>query len=194
MKNTFYTVAVGLSAGGYQPLWDFFSQLPPNLGMAFVVITHLNRDYESVADQLLAKHTTMAVRWATDGQVVRPNCIYMLPPNKLMTMAKGKLHLRNRLLQERANWAVDIFFHSLATTQQTQAIGVVLSGAGSDGALGAVHIHDEAGTVLVQDPTTAEFSSMPWATIFKDHPAAILSPKQLAQALLKFAVAERNPV
>lgn len=192
-KSNFYIIAVGLSAGGYQPLWDFFSQIPTNSGMAFVVITHLNRAYISIADKLLAKHTAMPIHWAMDQQVVRPNNIYLLPPNKLMTIQKGRLQLWDRKPEELSNWAVDIFFHSLANTQKNHAIGVILSGAGSDGALGALHIHDEEGVILVQEPQTAEFSSMPWSAIFKDSPEAILAPKELAQALLKFVVSAGIP-
>lgn len=189
-QNKFYIVAIGVSAGGHEPLWSFFDEIPSNLGVAFIVIAHLNRDYASIADQLLARHTPMPVEWATHHQLVKPNGVYMLPVNKMMTLKEGYLHLQDRQPMERSNWAVDIFFHSLAEGQKAKAIGIVLSGAGSDGALGAVHIYDEDGMVMVQDPQTAEFRGMPQAAILKDHPAQILSPKRLAQALIDFVTTQ----
>ena len=185
-EDKFFIAAVGVSAGGLEPLHEFFSQLPPDSGIAFIIIPHLNRDHVSVADKLLARHTTMPVWWARQGQEVKPNHIYILPINKMMTIENGYLQLQERPVQDRSNWAVDIFFKSLAKVQQAYAIGIVLSGAGSDGTLGAIAIHHEQGTVLVQDPQTGEFTGMPQSAILKDHPAQILSPKRLAQALLTF--------
>jgi len=191
-KNKFYIVAIGVSAGGLEPLHSFFSQIPVNSGIAFVVIPHLNRDYISQADKLLAKHTTMPVGWATEGQEVKPDCIYMLPINKMMTIEEGRLRLEDRPVEQRANWAVDIFFKSLAKGERAQAIGVILSGAGSDGTLGAIAIHDEQGIVMVQDPQTADFTGMPQSAILKDHPNQILSPKRLAHALMAFVSLEET--
>lgn len=185
-EGKFYIVAIGLSAGGIEPLWDFFSEIPVDCGAAFIVVQHLNRDYESIADKLLAKHTAMPVHWATNNQEVKPNCVYLLPINQTMTIEEGRLQLQDRLVTVRSNWAVDIFFRSLAKGEKAGAIGVVLSGAGSDGALGAIGIHDEGGTVMVQDPGTAEFTTMPQSAILKDHPQEILSPKKLAHALIEF--------
>ncbi|AUD06634.1 chemotaxis protein CheB [Spirosoma pollinicola] len=185
-ETKFYIVAIGVSAGGLDPLHSFFSQIPPDSGIAFVVIAHLNRDYTSLADILLARHTTMPVCWATQGQEVRPNCVYILPINKMMSIEDGLLHLENRLVDQRANWSVDLFFKSLAKGEKAQAIGIILSGAGSDGTLGAIAIHNEQGLVMVQGPQTAEFTSMPQSAILRDHPTHILSPERLAHALMAF--------
>ncbi|SFE41673.1 chemotaxis protein CheB [Spirosoma endophyticum] len=192
-ESKFYVVAVGLSAGGFEPLWDFFSEIPGDCGAAFIVIQHLNRDHQSIADRLLAKHTSMAVEWATNQQLVKPNCIYMLPINKTMTIEDGYLYLQDRRREDKSNWAVDIFFRSLAKGEKAAAIGIVLSGAGSDGTLGAIGIYDEGGTVMVQDPQTATFTSMPDSAILKDHPQEILAPKRLAHALLEFMAAHSLP-
>ena len=190
MKDKFYIVAIGVSAGGQEPLWDFFSQIPSNSGVAFIVIQHLHRNYVSIADKLLAKHTTMPVCWATDQQQVRPNCVYLLPVNKMMTIEEGYLQLQDRVVKDLSNWAVDIFFRSLAKGQKAHAIGIVLSGAGSDGTLGAIEIHNEQGMVMVQDPKTAQLSGMPQSAILKDHPTQVLAPKLLAHALMDFVSAE----
>jgi two-component system CheB/CheR fusion protein len=185
-ESKFYIVAIGVSAGGQEPLWSFFDEMPPNLGIAFIVIQHLNREYVSIADQLLAKHTAMPVCWATHQQEVEPNCVYLLPINKMMTIEGGCLQLQNREVAERGNWAVDIFFNSLAKGETAHAIGIVLSGAGSDGTLGAIEIHNQQGIVMVQDPQTAQFDGMPQSAILNDHPTQVLDPKHLANALIKF--------
>lgn len=185
-QKKFYIVAIGLSAGGMEPLHSFFSHIPPNSGMAFIVIPHLNRDYVSIADRLLAKHTAMPVCWARQGQAVTPNCVYMLPINKTMTIVEGHLQLQTRPVEDKINWAVDIFFKSLAKDLKAYAIGVILSGAGSDGTKGAIAIHQEEGMVLVQDPQNAEFTSMPKSAVLRDHPTHILPPNLLATSLLRF--------
>jgi two-component system CheB/CheR fusion protein len=158
--------------------------------MAFVIVQHLNRDVPSVAHQLLAKHTPLPVFRAKHGQAVRSNSIYQLPENKMMTIHQGLLHLRDRRLEEVMNRAVDIFFHSLAQDQKQKAIGIVLSGMGSGGAKGALGIHQQGGRVLVQEPGSTHFDSMPRMAIAEDHPDAILPPAQLAQALLELVKAQ----
>ncbi|MDB5239608.1 MAG: hypothetical protein JWP57_233, partial [Spirosoma sp.] len=185
-ESKFYIAAVGVSAGGQEPLWNFFSHIPPNSGIIFIVIQHLSRDYDSIADTLLAKHTTMPVCWATNHQTVEPNCVYMLPVNKTMTIEGGRLHLQDRMADDRINRAIDMFFCSLAAGEKAHTIGIVLSGAGSDGTLGAIQIHKEHGLVMVQDPETALFPSMPRSAILKEHSTLILSPIRLAEALLDY--------
>lgn len=189
-KSEFCIVAIGLSAGGQQPLWDFFSQIPSQSGIAFIVIQHLDRNFISIADKLLAKHAAMPVKWATHQQQVEPNCAYMLPINKMMTIERGFLQLQDRNPQNPMNRAVDIFFHSLANSEKSYAIGIILSGAGSDGTLGAIHIHAEGGKVMVQDPQTAQFASMPRSAILKNDPIQILSPTRLAKALVEFVASK----
>lgn len=185
-EHKFYIVAIGLSAGGHEPLWSFFDQIPPNSGIAFIVIQHLNRDFVSIANELLAQHTTMPVWWATHHQQIKPNCVYMLPIKKIMTIEEGYLQLQDRPAWKRTNWAIDIFFQSLAIGEKAHAIGIVLSGAGSDGTLGIMAIHEQQGLVMVQDPQTAQFASMPESAILKDHPTLALSPEGLAHAVLDF--------
>jgi two-component system, chemotaxis family, protein-glutamate methylesterase/glutaminase len=179
-----YVVAIGASAGGYPALEEFFAHLPKQPGVAFVVLLHLKRDHPSTARERLARHTSLEVCWATSQQQVRANCLYVLPENKMMTIAKGRLVLRQRRAGEIINRAVDIFFESLAADQGRQAIGIVLSGMGSDGAKGAVAIHRHGGRVMVQEPNSALFDSMPRMAIYTDDPDLILAPAQLARALL----------
>lgn len=187
----FFIVAIGFSAGGSHDLYDFFSYLPKMPNAAFIVIQHLSRDHFSLADVLLAPNTDLPVGWASDGELVEPNHVYLLAPNKMMTIENGYLHTTDRDPQDRSNWAVDIFFQSMATDAAQMAIGIILSGAGSDGAKGVKSIHDSGGIVLVQDPGTALFEGMPLSAIIKDSPDQILSPRKLAFALSDYLLANQ---
>jgi len=185
-RKKLFIVAIGFSAGGREDLHDFFSHLPKVPNAAFIVLQHLSRNHRSVANVLLAPSTNLPISWAADQDLVEPNHIYLLAPNKFMTISKGHLQTTDRDPSDRSNWAVDIFFKSLASDSATKAIGIILSGLGSDGAKGAVHIHEHGGIVLVQDPGTAMFDSMPVSAIIKDSPDEILSPRKLAYALTDY--------
>jgi two-component system chemotaxis response regulator CheB len=191
-KKKFFVAAIGFSAGGLQDLYDFFSYLPKLPDAAFIVIQHLNRNHASIADVLLSQYTDLPVTWAVDHQRIEPNHIYLLPPNKYMTMENGYLKTRDRDPLDRSNRAVDIFFSSMAEEVNDRAIGIVLSGAGSDGASGAVRIHEKGGMVMAQDPNTALFDGMPLSTIIKDSPDAILSPRKLAYALAEYLTEQQS--
>ena len=181
-----FIVAIGFSAGGREDIHDFFLHLPKVPNAAFVVLQHLNRDHRSVANDLLAPYTNLPISWAADQDLVEANHTYLLAPNKYMTISKGHLQTTNRDPSDRSNWAVDIFFNSLADHSATKAVGIILSGLGSDGAKGAVHIHEQGGVVMVQDPATAMFDSMPVSAIIKDDPDEVLSPRKLAHALTDY--------
>lgn len=190
IENKFFIVAIGFSAGGTDDLHDFFSQIPALPNVAFIVITHLGRDYVSICDKMLARHTTIPVTWANSHELVVPNHIYILPVGKFMTIKNGHLEIYDRDPLDKSNWAINIFFHSMAENVKTMAVGIILSGAGSDGASGAIHIHQQKGMVMVQDPITAEFKGMPQSAIIKDHHFRIFAPKELANALMRFLSSE----
>jgi two-component system CheB/CheR fusion protein len=182
--SNFYIVGVGASAGGYQAIWEFFSKIPPDPGAAFVIVQHLNREYRSIADKLLAKHTSLSIHWAQHNQPVEMNAIYILPENKVITIQNRHLYLRKRLPNEKINFTVDIFFESLAKDVKEKAVGVIMSGLGSDGANGVQAIHRYGGHVMVQEPNSTAFSSMPKMAINADSPDFILPPASLAKALV----------
>lgn len=183
-QNPYYIVAIGASAGGHQALWDFFSNIPSPSGAAFIVLQHLKRDVVSIADKLLANYTPLPICWATEEQPVEPNHIYLLPAGKYMTIRDRKLRLVDRDPHVLLNQAIDTFLVSLAQDQDGYSIGIILSGAGSDGVRGAIAIYDGGGLMMAQAPRTAEFSSMPDSVIAKDHTHIVLSPKELARALV----------
>jgi two-component system, chemotaxis family, protein-glutamate methylesterase/glutaminase len=183
-NSSFYIVGVGASAGGYEPIWEFFSHVPAEPGAAFVIVQHLNREYKSIADKLLARYTPLKIYRAKNNQPVEINSIYLLPENKVVTIQNRHLCLRNRAPDERINYTVDIFFDSLAQDVKEKAIGIVMSGLGSDGANGVKAIHRYGGHVMVQEPKSAMFSSMPKMAINADSPDFILKPAILAKALV----------
>jgi two-component system CheB/CheR fusion protein len=180
----FYIVGLGASAGGYEAIWEFFSHIPPEPGAAFVIVQHLNREYRSIADKLLAKYTPLKIHRAHNNQPVELNSVYVLPENKAIIIKNRRLYLRDRLPHEKINFTVDIFFESLAQDVKEKAVGIIMSGLGSDGANGVKAIHRYGGHVMVQEPSSTVFNSMPKMAIHADSPDFILQPAMLAKALI----------
>jgi two-component system CheB/CheR fusion protein len=132
-NNSHYTVAVGASAGGLEAIHELFDNMPEDTNFSFVVIQHLSPDYKSLMGELLSKHTAMQVFEAQDGMAVEKNCIYLIPSKKVMTIHDGKLKLKDKIRDHLPNTAIDIFFESLAKEKGRKAIGIILSGTGTDG-------------------------------------------------------------
>ena len=160
---TFPIVGIGASAGGLAAFVAFFSGLPTESdpGMAFVLVQHLAPDHDSLLAELIQRATRMQVVEVTDGMVVRVNCVYIIPPNRDMAFLNGALHLLEPTAPRGHRLPVDYLFRSLALDQHEQAIGIVLSGTGSDGTLGVRSIKDGGGMVMVQNAASAEFDGMP---------------------------------
>ena len=159
--NQFPIVGIGASAGGLEALELFFGNVPKDCGMAFVVIQHLDPNHVGIMPELLQRISPMKVSQVSDGIRVKPNCVYVIPPNKSLSILNGALHLFAPVETRGLRLPVDIFFRSLAEDRQDQSIGIILSGMGSDGSLGLKAIKEKNGTVLVQDPATAKFDGMP---------------------------------
>ena len=183
MLKSFYVAAIGASAGGLDALREFFENLSPNTGISFVVITHLLRGHKSMLTKILQNHTSMPVVSMSQNLMVQPNQVFVMPEDVKAEVRNGVFKLQPRTVEEVLNKTIDQFFISLAKEQQSKAIGIIFSGLGSDGAQGANEIHRFGGTVLVQDPATAKFSSMPMSAIIKDNPDRILAPGEIAEIL-----------
>src|SRR5262249_14400272 len=138
-------------AGGLEPLERFFEQIPPDSGMAYVVIQHLSPDFKSVMDELLARHTQLPILLVQDGMPVQPDHIYLIPPKKEMIISGGRLLLSERDRQQELTLPIDVFFRSLAQDCGARAVAIVLSGSGSDGSRGIRDVHEAGGLVMVQD-------------------------------------------
>jgi two-component system CheB/CheR fusion protein len=161
VASDFPIVGIGASAGGLEALEQFFGNTPKDSGMAFVVIQHLDPNHVGIMPELLQRITPMKVYQATDQLKVKPNCVYVIPPNKSLSILNGGLNLFDPLETRGLRLPIDIFFRSLALDREEKSIGIILSGMGSDGSLGLKAIKEKNGIVLVQDPDSAKFDGMP---------------------------------
>ncbi len=179
----FPIVALGASAGGLEALEQFFQAMPGDTGMGFVVIQHLDPDRKALMPELLQRLTSMKVGQAKDQTRISPNCVYVLPPNKEMSVLHGVLHLFEPTDDRGHRLPIDSFFISLARDRKDKAIGVILSGMGSDGTLGLRAIREHGGLTLAQAPDTAKFDSMPRSVIDANLADRVHSAAELPAAL-----------
>jgi len=159
--TSFPIVGVGASAGGLEAFTQLLKHLPPDSGMAFVLIQHLDPTHSSMLGEMLAGATRMPVTDVVDGVAAEPNHVYVMPPNTCITLQAGRLELKPRSEERHLNLPIDHFLRSLAEERGSQAIGVVLSGTASDGTEGLAAIKAENGITFVQSPNTAKFPGMP---------------------------------
>ena len=184
-SDALYIVGIGASAGGLESLEQMFRQMPPDSGMAFVVIQHLSPDFKSFMDELLSRQTDIPVCRAEHEMEVRPNHIYLIPPRKDMIVAGRKLLLTDKDPKQALTLPIDHFFRSLAQDAGSRAIAVVLSGSGSDGSRGIRDIHAAGGLVVCESLSTAKFDGMPISAIDTGVVDLELPPEQIPQALVK---------
>jgi two-component system CheB/CheR fusion protein len=153
----FPIVGIGASAGGLAVFDKFFSAMPDSIlpGMAFVLVQHLDPNHKSILTDLIGRYTHMPVYEVTDGMVVQPNCIYVIPPKYDMVLEYGTLQLQEPVEPRGHHLPIDLFFRSLALSKQEMAIGIILSGTGSDGTMGARAIKAEGGMVMDRTPNPA---------------------------------------
>src|SRR5579862_477865 len=185
----FPIVGIGASAGGLAAFEAFFSTIPPDRdpGMAFVFVQHLARDHKSILSELVRRYTRMEVFEVEDGMVVRRNCAYIIPPNRDMALVNGALQLLEPTLARGIRLPIDFFFRSLAQDQHERAICIVLSGTGSDGALGVRAVKGEGGMVMAQTPESTEYDGMPRSAIATGMVDFVLPPHAMPAQLLAYA-------
>jgi len=185
-KAPTHYVGIGASAGGLEALEVYFEHIPNNTGMSFIVVQHLSPDYKSMMVELLLRRTRMKVIQIEDGMQAEANCIYLIPPKKNLTIFHSKLILTEQIRNSTLNLPIDIFFRSLAIDQQKKAVGVILSGTGSDGTLGIKAIKEQGGLVMVQDYNNAKFDGMPKSAISTGLVDYILDADKMGDALVKY--------
>jgi len=161
----FPIVGIGASAGGLEALELFLANVPQGSGMAFVIVQHLDPTHKGIMPELLQRVTLMEVFQVKDRMKVRPNCVYVIPPNKDMSILHGVLYLFEPTAARGLRLPIDFFLRSLAEDRQERSIGVILSGMGSDGTMGLKAVKEKGGLALVQEPATAKFDSMPRSAI-----------------------------
>jgi len=179
----FPVVGVGASAGGFEAVMNLLKHLPVNTGMAFVVVLHLDPRHKSKLSELVARATTMPVREIKNDMPVEPNAVYVLPANLDVIIERKRLKLVRRPDSERLHLPIDHFFTSLAEEQGSRAIGVVLSGTGSDGTVGLQSIKAESGISFAEAEASAKYFDMPRSAIEAGCVDAVLTPEALAKEL-----------
>ena len=190
-EKTFLIVGIGASAGGLEAFTKLLEHLPPDTGMAFVLVQHLAPTKDSMLAELLSKATSMPVREVQDGMTVEPDHVYVIPPNTALAVFHCKLRLLPRGETHSQHMPVDSFFRSLAEDQGQSAVGIILSGTGSDGSLGIRAIKAEGGIVLSQDEQSAKYNGMPKSAAATGVVDFILPPEKIAAELARIS---RHPV
>ncbi len=180
-------VGLGASAGGLDALQQFFAHVPPASGLAYVVVQHLDPTHKAMLAELLQRATAMPVREASEAMRVQADTVYVIPPNSELSVAQGMLHVAVPLQPRGLRLPIDVLFSSLARAQGDRAVGVVLSGMGSDGTLGLLAIRSQGGLTLAQQPDTAQFDSMPRAAITAGWVDIVAPVAELPQRILRVA-------
>lgn len=180
----FPIVGIGASAGGLEAIEQFLGGVPAESGMAFVVVQHLAPNRHGMLPELLQRATPMVVRQAENRMKIKPDCIYVIPPNKDLSILHDTLYLLDPAARPGLRLPIDSFFCTLADDRRERAIGVILSGMGSDGTRGLQAISERGGLALVQDPATARFDAMPHSAINARLADIVAPPGDLARLLI----------
>lgn len=182
-------VGIGASAGGLEALEQLFAHVPPEPGVAFVVISHLAPHLPSLMPELLAKQTALPVSAAEDGTLVEPDHVYVIPPNAALTLEHGALRVEARAARTNL---IDTFLRSLAEDRGEGAIGVILSGTGSDGSLGLKAIKEHGGVAMAQELATAKYNTMPRTAIDAGQVDWVLPVEAMPAKLMEYVAHIRS--
>ena len=190
--STTRIVGLGASAGGLEALEQFLANTPSDGGLAYVVVQHLDPTHKAMLVELLQRATTMPVREAAESMRVEPDAVYVIPPNSDLRVQRGLLHLSKPVQPRGMRLPIDTLFCSLAREQGDRAIGVVLSGMGSDGTVGLQAIKIQGGLTLAQQPESAQFDSMPTCAITAGAADIVAPPAELPQRIARVMSAQRE--
>lgn len=185
--NDITIVAIGASAGGIEAVTELMNYLQTDTGMAFVLVQHLDPKHHSILTELLARKTTMTVTEVSEGLPVKANHVYVIPPNATMSISNQTLHLSPREESGAMHMSVDYFMRALAEQKGNRAVGVILSGSGTDGTLGMAEIQAHGGMAFAQDEASAKYDGMPRSAVVAGHVDYVLSPKGIAKELARVA-------
>ena len=185
----FPVVGIGASAGGLAAIEEFLSALPTDrdLGMAFVLVQHLDPDHKSLLLDLVRQYTRMKMAWVEDGTVLQPGRFYVMPPNKDIALLGGRLRLMEPEAPRGRRLPIDGFFRSLAQDSGELAVCIVLSGTGSDGAIGLRAVKGEGGMAMAQQPESAAYDAMPRNAIATGVVDYVLPPAEMPAQLVAYA-------
>ena len=186
IQRSTLVVGIGASAGGVEALSRFFDAMPPDSGAAFVIVLHLDPTRESQMAHVLSSHTKMSVVQVADDMKIMPNMVYVIAPDKDLTVRGGILHLAEPAESRGHRHPVDVLFRSLAADQGERTIAIVLSGTGSNGTDGLKEVRAAGGLVLIQDPPTAKFDGMPRSAIAAGMADHIVAPEAMPEILVRY--------
>ncbi|MFD0991067.1 CheR family methyltransferase [Mariniflexile jejuense] len=184
--NDIFVVGIGASAGGLDALQEFFKHIPLNTGMAFCIIQHLSPNFKSLMSDLLGKYSKMPISTVEDGEEIKANHIYLNPNNASLKISNKAFKYVPKNDGPVLNLPIDTFFHSLGKEYKDKAIGVILSGTGTDGSRGIKTLKEVSGTIMVQNPKSAQFDGMPNTAIGTGLAEYIGTPAELALEIVKF--------
>jgi two-component system, chemotaxis family, CheB/CheR fusion protein len=186
-EKSFPIVGIGASAGGLEAFEQFFRHTEADIGMAFVIVQHLSPTHRSMLTEILQRTTTMPVVEVRDQMEVHINSVYIIPPNRDMAISNGRLQLTIPVEPHAQRLPIDRFLSSLAEDQGENAIGIILSGTGTDGTLGLRSIRNSGGTSLVQEPKTAKYNGMPTSAIDAGYANHIEPPEKMPEIISSVA-------
>ena len=186
LPNTHIVVAVGASAGGLEALNVFFSNVPEDSDYTYFIVQHLSPDHKSLMAELLAKKTKIPITEIKNDANIARNHIYVIPPSKNLVIENKQLKLLDKPKGSQLNLPIDIFFESLSREYRENAVGVILSGTGSDGSRGIRHIKEEGGLVVVQQPGQAKFDGMPQSAINTGFPDFIIPVEEMSNEIVGY--------
>ncbi|MDF2459269.1 MAG: methyltransferase/methylesterase, CheR/CheB with sensor [Nitrospira sp.] len=186
VKRPMFIVGMGGSAGALEAFEQFFSAMPADSGLAFVLVTHMDPTHKGMMPELLGRCTTMSVVQVEESMAVRPDHVYIIPPNKDMSILNGTLHLQEPAAPRGTRAPIDLFLRHLAEDQEDRAIAIIMSGMGTDGTLGIKAIKEHLGLALAQDARSAKYDSMPKSAISTGLVDYIDTAQQLPEKLLRY--------
>lgn len=184
--NDLFVVGIGASAGGLEAIQTLFDNTSDQMGAAFVVVQHLSPDFKSMMAELLSKHTRMPIHTVTEPVALAPNEIYLIPPKRNLVIQDGRLIPEDYPADQVLNLPINVFFRSLAENFGERSVAIVLSGTGSDGAVGVRSVREMGGVVMVQDEASARFDGMPHSAMATGMVDFVLSPQDMPSEISRY--------
>ncbi len=194
LSRPFSIVGLGASAGGLEALEVFFKEMPVDSGLAFIVVQHLDPTHEDMLPELLQRDTKMPVRRIEDRMRVEPDHVYVIPPNRDLSILHGVLYLIEQSNGPGPRLPIDFFFRSLAEDWRERSVGVILSGMGTDGTLGLRAIKEQCGAVFAQDPKSAKYDSMVRSVIHEGLADVVAPVEELPKRILDYVSQSLRPI
>jgi two-component system chemotaxis response regulator CheB len=182
--SNFEVVAIGASAGGLKALMEVLSRFPADLPASVLIVQHLDPRHRSLLVELLQRRCQIRIKGAVNDEAIEKSVVYIAPPDRHLLLTDGKTYLTSTAFVHFSRPSIDLLFESVAASMDSKAIGVIMTGSGSDGAMGIKAIKEKGGTTIAQDPQTAEYGSMPGSAIATGMVDFVLPLEDIAPAII----------